>query len=194
MAGNAVKGQWMNADGLPVKFPQVFADPAQRTNKGVVAEETLGTISQLIIPYDLSKLAAGTISYTTDLDNDGVTDGFAEHDAHIPAYATIVSAKVIPTVTAVGGTSIVVGTFKRIGTTISANSIVTATEGVTANLVLGNKVIGAGALTTNSGAVAGVGASNAWVAITTVGTFTAGAGFIVLDVMTLIPELSANDA
>jgi hypothetical protein len=194
MAGNVVKGQWTNADGLPVKFPQVFTDPAQRTNKATGAEEILGVVSQIIVPYDLSKLAAGTTSFTQDLDNDGTTDGFSEHDVHLPAYTTVRNATVIPTVTAVGGTSMTVGTFKRVGTTISANSLVTATEGVTANLVLGNKVIGAGALVTNTGAVAGVGASNAWIGITVAGTFTAGAGFIVLDVVTVIPETSAADA
>lgn len=195
MAGNTVKGQWTNADGLVVKFPQVFADPAQRTNKATGTEEILGAVSQIIIPYDLTKLAAGTTSYTQDLDNDGVTDGFSEHDVHVPALTTIRSATVLPTITAAGGTSITVGTYRRVGTAISANSLVTATEGVTANLVAGNKVTGNGALCAAGlgVATAGVGANNAWLGITVAGTFTAGAGFIIVEIQSLIPEVSTND-
>lgn len=195
MAGNTVKGQWTNADGLPVKFPQVYADPGQRTNKATGTEEVLGAVSQIIYPYDLTKLAAGTTSYTQDLDNDGVTDGFSEHDIHVPALTTVRSCTVLPTVTAVGGTSIAFGTYRKVGTVISANSLVTATEGVTANLVAGNKVTGNGALCAAGLGVstAGVGANNAWLALLTVGTFTAGAGFIVLEVQSVIPEVSTND-
>jgi hypothetical protein len=196
MAGNTVKGQWQNADGLPVKFPQVYADPAQRINKPVALASDQKAVQEILIPFDLSKLAAGTTSYTTDLTNSGTTTGFAEHDAHIPANSTVLSTDVVFGVTGAGGTSITVGLYKADGTAISANGLVTATEGVTANMTVGKTIVGAGTLAVAASNVrTGIGASNAWPAITTAGTFTAGSGYVLIRYVDLAsnPELySAN--
>lgn len=193
--GNAVTGNWVNADGLPVYFPKHYADPAQRTNKPTVSQ-TLGVFKEIVIPFDLSKLAAATTSYTTDGNNDGVTDSFTEHDPHIPANSTVLSTRVFMTTTAVGGTSITVGAYKIDGTIVSANGFVTATEGVTANLVKGQGVVGAGTLcNAASGVIPTVAATNTFPAIVTAGTFTAGTGFIVISYVDAAanPELFANN-
>lgn len=193
--GNAVKGNWKNADGLPVYFPQHYVDAAQRTNKPT-GDKSFGVTRQIVIPFDLSKLAASTTSYTTDLDNDGTTDGFTEHDPHIPANSTVTKCVAYVTTTAVGGTSITVGAYKADGTIVSANGFLTATEGVTANLVKGQGIVGNGTLcNTSSQVIPVVAATNTWPAIVTAGTFTAGAGFIVLDYVDLAanPELSTNN-
>ena len=194
MAGNTVQGQWQNADGLPVKFPQVYASPAQRVNKPTQLAADQSAVKELIIPYDLSKLTAATTSFTTDLTNGGVTTGFSEHDAHIPANSTILSVEMYATATAVGGTSITLGTYKIDGTTIGANNLITATEGVIANMTIGKGIVGQGTLAIAASNVRPtVGAFNSFPAITTVGTFTAGTGFILIRYVDIAanPELYA---
>lgn len=197
MAGFTVKGQWQNADGLPVKFPQAYTDLAQRINKPVALAADQVAVREIVIPFDLSKLAATNTSYTTDLTNSGATTGFAEHDAHIPANSTVLSAEMYFTTAGAGGTSLTVGSYKVDGTAITANGFITATEAVVANMAKGNGIVGAGAhVTVTAGVRATIGNSNVWPAITVTGTFTAGAGYIVIRYVDLAsnPELFSLNA
>lgn len=193
--GNSVKGNWFNADGLPVQFPQHYTDAAQRINKPTLVA-TYGAIKQIVIPYDLSKLANNTTAYTTDRTNGGVTTGFSEHDAHIPANAAVSSCKVYPTSDAATGTSIAVGTYQIDGTIVDIDAFVTTSEGAAANLTKGKTVVGAGvALTPSSGVVPAVSTFNVWPTLVVSGAFTAGTGFIVIEYVDIAanPELfSAN--
>lgn len=196
MAGNTTVGQWTNSDGLRVKFPQYFSTPSTRTNKPTAEMEILGPIHTLVVPFDLTQLAAGNTSYTADLTNAGTLNGFSEGDPHLPANSTILDTWVFTTTAATGGTSITVGTYQLNGTAISATSLVTATEGVIANMTpAGKRINGNGALLnhTQGNAVVGVGVNNAFPAITTAGTFTAGAGFVVITYIEANPELFANN-
>lgn len=193
--GNTVSGNWYNADGLPVYFPQHYADAGQRVNKPAQVT-SYGVVRQIVVPFDLSKMAAATTSYTVDANNDGVLDQFSEHDPHIPANATVLSTRVFITTTATGGTSITVGAYKLDGTIVSANGFVTATEGAVANLVQGQGIVGAGTLCNASSAVIPtVAATNTFVGIVTAGTFTAGKGFVVVDYVDLAanPESASNN-
>lgn len=193
--GNTVKGNWYNADGLPVQFPGHYADAGQRTNKPT-AVQTLGVYKELVVPFDLTKLATGTTSYTTDLSNDGVTDGFTEHDVHLPADATPLSARMVFSETATGGTSLIVGSYKADGTIIDDDAFITATEGVLANMTKGKCIVGAGvACNASSGVFPVMSDFNVWPAIKVTGTFTAGKGFIVITYIDVAanPELYASN-
>jgi len=192
--GYAVKGQWTNADGLPVKFPPVYVEAKQRTNKpaDVITD---GVKRQLLIPFDLTLLATGITSYTTDRDNDGTTDGFSIHDPNIPADASVLSAHVVFSETAVGGTDFVVGTYREDGTIVDIDAFVTATENVTANMTKGKTVVGAGvACNASSGVIPVMSDYNVWPAIKVNGTYSAGKGFVVIEYIDVAanPELEAN--
>lgn len=90
---------------------------------------------------------------------------------YLPAGVRVLSAQLMVTVPWVGGTSITVGTYNvTTGAAINATGLITATEGVTANLGAGGFVQGAGAqLNTATGL-----ASDMNVKAVTAGTFTAG--------------------
>lgn len=181
---------WQNADGLQVKFPNYYGDGSNFVNRAR-AVSTMGNVKELEIDFDLSKIPSGTTSFHADLNNDGTLDGWSDEDPFIPANAAIVSVHVVMTVAAAGGTSFTVGTYQQAGTTISANSLVTATEGVLANInAAGNRVNGAGALTTAN--AAGVGSKNAYVGITTTGTFSAGKGKLIVRYIEGAPAAFAN--
>jgi hypothetical protein len=169
---------WQNADGLTVKFGNYYSDPKNFVNKPL-AVSTMGATKQLEVDFDLSKIPTGTVSYADDLNNDGTLDGWSDEHASIPANAAIIQVRMIFTVAAAGGTSWTVGTYRQTGAAVSATGLMTATEGVTANGVLGGRINGAGALTTAT--AAGVGVNNVWVGIATTGTFTAGAGRLIID-------------
>lgn len=180
---------WQNADGLQVKFPNYYGDPNNFVNRPR-AVSTLGNIKELEVEFDLTLIPTGTTNFHADLNNDGTLDGWSDEDAFIPANSAIVAVHMVFTAAAAGGTSWTVGTYQQNGTTVSANSLLTATEGVTANGVLGGKVNGAGALTTAT--AAGVGTKNAYVGITTSGTFTAGKGKLVIRYIEGAPAAFAN--
>lgn len=171
---------WTNADGLQVKFPNYWNDKKNFTNRPR-AVETDGNIKELVFDYDLSLAPAG-VQYTADLNNDGTADGFDLMDTYLPAYSSVLRVTLLVTEAAAGGTSVALGTFLQNGTAISANSLITATEGVLANLdTKGARVYGAGALVSASVETASVGANDAFIGLTTVGTFTAGKGRIIIE-------------
>lgn len=172
---------WTNADGLQVKFANYWNDRSNFVNRPA-AISTLGPVKTLKIDYDLVRIAAGTVGYTADLNNDGTADGFDLMDTYLPANSSVLRATLVATEAAVGGTSFTVGTYARTGAAIVATGLITATEGVIANInAIGKRVYGAGALVAATAGTGGVGTADAFVAIATVGTFTAGKGVILIE-------------
>lgn len=178
MAGNL---PWTNADGLQVKFGNYWRDRYNFTNRPR-ALSTMGEIKQLLIEYDLALIPAGTVAYTADLNNDGTADGFDLQDTYLPAHASVLRTTLYVTEAAAGGTSITLGTYQRNGSAIAATGLITATEGVLANLdLVGSRTYGAGALNAATAETAGVGANDAFVGLAVTGTFTAGKGKILIE-------------
>jgi hypothetical protein len=173
--------QWQNADGLTVKFAGYFRDPANSTNK-VHDLVVAGAVKQIEIDFDLTRIPTGTVSYTTDLNNDGTKDGFNLGDGYFPANSSVLRAALVMSEAAVGGTSFTAGTYTIAGAAIAATGLVTATEGVLANVnAIGKRVYGAGALVAAAAGTAGVGTADAFVGISTTGTFTAGKGRLIIE-------------
>ena len=181
---------WTNADGLTVRFGNYYSDPANFANRQRELK-AFGSSKQLEIDFDLTLIPAGTVSYTTDLNNDGVRDSFNNGDSRIPANAVIRDVYIAMQTTAAGGTAIAVGTFQQNGTALSANSLLTTTAGAVANLVVGTQTRGDGALTGTGAGQAGVGTHNAYVGITTTGTFTAGKGRLIITYFDPLVEVVA---
>lgn len=172
--------QWQNADGLTVKYAGYFRDPANSVNKANELNVS-GALKQIELDYDLSRIPTGTVSYTTDLNNDGTKDGFNLGDVYLPANASVVEVLMVAADAAVGGTSFTVGTYTIAGAAIAATGLVTATEGVIANInAAGKRIYGNGALVQLTAGTAGVGAADAFIGIATTGTFTAGRGRIIV--------------
>lgn len=186
-------GTWYNADGLFVRFPNYYRDPANKANR-LANVKTFGTVEQLEVIVDLTQIPTGTTSFSTDRNNDGTADGFNDGDPRIPANSAITNVRMVTIVAAAGGTSFTVGTYSQAGATISANSLVTATAGAVANFAAaGSKTAGDGALTATTVGTAGVGTTNAYVGITTSGTFTAGQILLIVEyVPNHTQELDAN--
>ncbi len=172
--------KWQNADGLGVKFADYVKDSKNYTNKFRHVDVS-GVIQQAEMEFDLSKITGGTVAYPADLNNDGTNDGFTEGDFNFPAYSSILDAVIVMDEAAAGGTSITVGTYTKTGSAIAATGLVTATEGVLANLdTLGARTYGAGALVATAVETASVGAAAAFPAIGATGTFTAGKGRLIV--------------
>ena len=170
---------WTNADGLQVKFANYWNDKTNFVNRPRAIEMD-GMVKQLVIDYDL--VVPAGVQYTADLNNDGTADGFDLMDTYLPAYASVLRTVVYVTEAAAGGTSISLGTFQKNGTAISATSLITATEGVLANLdTVGARTYGTGALNASAVETASVGANDAYVGLTVTGTFTAGKGKIIIE-------------
>lgn len=181
-----------NADGLGVKYGSYVTDPKNYTNK-FRHINTEGVISQAEMTFDLSKITAGTVAYPADLNNDGTNDGFTEGDFNFPAYSSILRVTVIVEEAAAGGTSVTVGTYGKTGTAIAATGLVTATEGVLANLdTLGARTYGAGALVASAVETASVGAAAAFPAIAATGTFTAGKGRVIVEYVAPRPNVTST--
>ncbi len=176
-----MSAKWQNHDGLGVKFASYVKDPKNYINK-FRAVDMDGAVSQAIMSFDLSKIAAGTVVYPADLNNDGTNDGFTEGDFNFPAYSSILRVILVVDEAAAGGTSITVGTYGKTGSAQTATGLITATEGVLANLdTLGARVYGAGAFVSTAVETASVGAAAAFPTIGATGTFTAGKGRIIVD-------------
>jgi hypothetical protein len=173
------QAKWQNADGLQVPFANYYKDAGNFVNRGR-AVVTAGAIRQCVVDVDLSRLPAG-VSYTADLNNDGTNDGFSTGDFYFPAQSSILRAFIVMTEAAAGGTSMAVGIHALTGAAIDADGIMTATEGVTANLALGDRVYGAGAYVAATAGTDSIGAADGYLSITTVGTFTAGKGKLVIE-------------
>jgi hypothetical protein len=181
---------WTNPDGLQVKFPNYYRNPANFVNRPRELASRGGLIKEIVIDYDLARLGANGVSYTSDLNNDGTLDGFNTGDVSLPANASVLRVTLVASEAAVGGTSITLGTFGLTGTAISATSLITATEGVIANLnTIGGRTYGAGALVAASVDTAGVGTADAYIALTASGTFTAGKGRILIEYIDPLGDL-----
>lgn len=179
----AASGTWVNPDGLRVAFGDYQKNPSNFVNVPRYHAGKGGAIKEIVIDYDLVQLvASGGTSYTTDRNNDGVVDGFNSGDTALPANASVLRVTLVVTEAAVGGTSITLGTYQKVGTAIGATSLITATEGVTANLnAIGKRVYGAGSLVAATAGTAGVGTVDAFLALVSAGTFTAGKGKIIVE-------------
>lgn len=180
---------WQNADGLTVLQPSDFQKNANSENRaGTVS--VMGTKKQLEVNVNFKKIsAAGGNNFTADLNNDGTLDGFHTGNAYLPANASVLSAVLVMSEAAAGGTSFTVGTRQIDGTTISDTSLVTATEGILANVnAIGKRVYGAGALVATAAGTAGVGTADAFVYIATTGTFTAGKGRLIIEYIDPLPD------
>jgi len=172
---------WQNSDGLQVKFQNYWADKKNFTNRARYVN-TQGTRKLVVFDYDLTQLPDTAVSYTADLNNDGTRDGFSDADQAIPANASITGVTLVVTEAAAGGTSITLGTFGKTGTAIDADGLITATEGVKANLdTVGARTYGAGAYVATTAETAGVGTADAYLALTGSGTWTAGKGRIYVE-------------
>lgn len=183
---------WHNPDGLEVKFGNYYRDPSNFVNRARVLN-VVGSRKTIEVDVDFTLIPTGTTTFTTDLNNDGTAEGFNTGDTYIPANASITDVIFVTSVAATGGTSFTVGTYKLDGTTVSANSLITATEGVLANInAAGKKVMGAGALTATTAGTAGVGANNVFVGITATGTFTAGKGRLIISFLDPLADAAAN--
>jgi hypothetical protein len=171
---------WNNADGLLVKMSGYERNPRYQVNRArAVRYESIQAIE---MDVDLTQVPAGGVYFPFDLNNDGVPDGFSPEETYLPANSSVIRATLYMTEAAAGGTSITVGTYQQNGTAIAATGLVTATEGVLANINgVGRRVFGAGALTAAAAGTAGVGAVDAYVAIGATGTFTAGKGKLIIE-------------
>lgn len=183
---------WTNPDGLQVKLANYYNDPYNSANQAR-AISTMGSAKELVIDVDLTQIATGTTSFTTDLNNDGTRDGFSDGDPRLPAYSSVLDVRYLATVAATGGTSFTVGTYRLTGTTISATSLLTATEGVIANHdTIGKRTYGAGALVSTAAGTVSVGANDAYIGITTSGTYTAGKGKLIVRYIDTLADAEAN--
>ena len=180
---SASSGAWQNPDGLMVKFPSYYKTPANFVNRLRALPSKGGLIKEAVIDYDLAKLGANGVSYTTDLDNDGVVDGFNTGDCYLPANSSVLRVTIVVSVAAAGGTSITLGTFGLTGSAIDADAFLTAAgSGVIASFdTVGARTYGDGALLATTAETAGVGTADAYVALTAAGTFTAGKGKILIE-------------
>jgi hypothetical protein len=166
--------QWQNADGLTVKFPGYYRLGNYAVNK-VQGLSTYGGIEQMEIDIDLTRIPTGTVSYTTDLNNDGTVDGFNLGDAYLPANSSVLRCTLVAKDAGAGGTSFTIGTYTQAGAAIVATGLVTATEGVVANInAIGKRVYGNGALVATTAGTGGVGTADAYIGVATTGTFTVG--------------------
>ena len=178
------QAKWQNADGLGVKFGNYVKDAGNYVNRFRDVDRS-GVIKVAVCEVDLTKIATGTVTYTSDLNNDGTNDGFNEGDFNFPAYSSILRVYYIARTAAAGGTSFTVGTYAKTGAAQTATGLVTATEAVLANLdTIGARVYGAGAFVSTAVETASVGATAAFPAIAGTGTFTAGTGLLVVEYVT----------
>lgn len=144
---------WTNMDGLPVRFG------TDQGNRGDRAGSTNseGAVQHLVMNLTFAG-AAGT-RFPADNNNDGTADGFNGLDGYIPNGAKIIDVDWVVTTALAGGTGWEVGTYQVGGTAIDADGIVNDNVGVAE--------VGAQLNATMT--------QNAYLALTTVGTYTAGA-------------------
>lgn len=161
---------WNNADGLYIEHGR---ENVRKTNRAQSVKQ-FGSTSEIQIKFDLGGMTAGT-KFPADLNNDGTMDGFTTAHTVIPDQAVIESAVIYMTdEAAAGGTSVAVGTFQVNGTAIDADGLVTAVNGATADLIANARVAGTGAQVATGVTQA------AYIALVTVGTFTAGKGTLII--------------
>ena len=178
---------WTNTDGLQVRLASDWKQAALRKNRPG-SLNSFGALKEIEIDVDLKLLPAGVVNFTADLNNDGTRDGFYNGDVSLPANSSIISAYYVSGETAVGGTSLAVGLYQVNGTAISATGILTAAAGVTANMAVGKRINGDGALVATAAGTNGVGATRAYIGMTATGTFTAGKGRLVIQYIDAQPN------
>ena len=160
--------QWFNEDGLLVRFG---SEQGRETSGFSAVVVTAGAKKQIVIKFTYDNLPG----FTTDRDNDGTVDGWAELDTCIPANSYITNATLIVTTPFAGGTSITFGTNEMDGTVIDADGLDVI---AVANLAANDVVVMDGA---QVGGTATVGTDGAFVRATAAGTFTAGAATVVIE-------------
>lgn len=170
---------WTNADGLQVRFASDWKQNALRFNRAG-AVNSYGRIKEIVIDVELKKLPAGGTNFTADLNNDGTNDGFYNGDTYIPANASIIGGHLTMGEAAAGGTSIEVGLYTAAGVAIDSDGLLLPASGVTANMAKGDRINLDGAFAAATAGNNGIGAANGYIAFTTVGTFTAGRGQLVV--------------
>jgi hypothetical protein len=146
---------YTNADGLLILTNGEAGTPAENGRTAVAAKKNL------IVDIDLTK---GGQSWRSGV------------DASIPAGSYITSASLVVKTAAAGGTSVTIGLVEADGTAIDADGIDAAVA--VADLAANKAVACDGALV---GGTATVGADEAYVGISTVGTFTAGQLLLVIE-------------
>jgi hypothetical protein len=173
---------YQNSDGLTIKNPQ---DLQKNINSENTASSlrVAGAKKQIEIDVNFKKLSAnGGTNFTADLNNDNTLDGFFGGDVYLPANASVLSAIFVTSEAAAGGTSFTVGTRTVAGAAIADTGLITATEGVLANInAAGKRLYGAGSLVSTTAGTAGVGTADAYIYIATTGTFTAGKGRLIIE-------------
>lgn len=170
---------WYNADGLNVKEHGDYERDERNFVNRLKAVNVPGFIKQVVMEIDLPKVGASATWYPVDITNNGTNDGFSTEEDYIPAGAAFIRAYFVTSVVGAGGTDFVVGTYQVDGDAIDADAILDATDGAVANMsVVGERIDCSGALATSTTSAI---TENAWVAVTTNGTFTAGKGTLVLE-------------
>jgi hypothetical protein len=184
---------WTNPDGLQVRFGQDWASAALRRNRPGTLK-SFGAEKEIEVDVQWNALTAGAVGFSADLNNDGTLDGFYNGDVKIPANSKITEVRYVAGETAVGGTAFTVGLYQKNGTAIAATGLITATEGVVANMTLGKVIVGAGSLTALTAGAAGIGANDGYIGITPTGTYTAGKGRLIIRYIdpTPVPQTSGQ--
>lgn len=159
---------WTNSDGMDVGFG---IRDSKNDNAGRV--QTTGNIEvmQYAFDYDV-KDSTGTAPQSKSFP--------------IPANSVVLSSNFRVTTAFVGGTTASVGIMNAAGTAIDVAGFIAATA--TASLTAGASIVGAGALMGKS-----VGAADAYMVVTFVGTYTAGAGIVTIEYARPMPS-SASPA
>jgi hypothetical protein len=156
-------GSWKNSDGLMVRYGREQGKREASSGTGAGAQRAAamnnrGSIKELVLEVDLEGAARTT--FTADRNNDGTLDGFMLGlDTPIPANAKILSVESLVLETPAGGTTFQLGTFQVDGTAIDDDGLTaaSATAVGAAGAQVGTKIAEAG-----------------YVAVKTVGTYTAG--------------------
>lgn len=162
------KQYYNNADGLDIRT----GGPRSTKNLTTVLS-TYGAYNELEIDVDLAELGANGTNFTTGT-------RFSGNDQGLPAYAQVISATLIMSEAAAGGTSVAVGTHLEDGTPVDADGLITATNGALANInAIGKIVLGTGAQIAATGG-APVSNVRTLINITAAGTFTAGEGRLII--------------
>lgn len=170
-----------NADGLAVKMHGDYESNKANFVNRLKATYTDGFVKQAVFELDLTKITAGTTWFPVDRNNDGTNDGFSGEESFLPQGALVTRVVLVTTEAAAGGTSFTLGTYTQAGAATAATSLITATEGVTANMAsVGAKINGNGALTSNTAGAAGL-PSDGYVTAAVVGTFTTGKATIIIE-------------
>ena len=179
----ASTGTVNNKDGLLVQMSgdyQKWNSPYVNRLRYINSE---GPFKYYVMDFDLELVGASTTYFPFDLNNDGTRDGFTVGEAYLPSGSMITRTYVKTTEVAAGGTDFTIGTYSVTGSAIDADGIVDATDGAIANMgTLGESFVASGDLLDSGTGQVGI-TADSWVAVTTNGTFTAGKGRLIMEVI-----------